>query len=77
MSCVPKNCNTCAFKYMVNKGVTPYCALKRFPILNPEIGCSRHMYESEFKSGKYSSMLYVSADEIQAATEARKINEEF
>ena len=46
----PKNCLSCAFSYKCNKGKTEYCTLKRFPILNPEIGCSRHMYSSEFSS---------------------------
>lgn len=63
----PKNCTTCAFKCMVNKGATPYCALKRFPILNPEIGCSRQMTKGEFKSKN----CYVTAEEIAAAAEAQ------
>ncbi len=68
---IPKNCTTCAFQHKCNKGKSLYCTLKRFPILNPEVGCSRQMFKSEFTSGKYSSMLYVTAEEIQAAAEAQ------
>lgn len=68
----PKNCMTCSFQYPCNKGKTKYCTLGRFPILNPEVGCHRHMYKSEFKSGN----LYVTAEEVQAAAEAEAMNNE-
>lgn len=71
----PKNCTTCAFKAFCGK--TDFCTLHKQPLLNLDVGCDSHMYKSEFTSGKYSSMLYVTAEEIQAATEARKINEGF
>ena len=60
------NCFTCAFKYNVGKKQTPYCALKRFPILNPEIGCSRRITKAEFKSNN----LYLKPEEIMAAKDA-------
>lgn len=66
----PKDCTTCSFQYKCNKGKSMYCTLGNFPILNPEIGCHRHMYKSEFKSGN----LYVTAKEIQAAKEAEEHN---
>lgn len=62
----PKNCMTCSFQYPCNKGKTKYCTLGRFPILNPEVGCHRHMYKSEFKSDNP----HITAEEIQAAKEA-------
>ena len=64
---IPKNCTTCAFQHKCNKGKSLYCTLKRFPILNPEIGCSRQMFKSEFKTN-FTSM---TAEEIQAAAEAQ------
>lgn len=63
----PKNCHTCAFQYPCNKNNGKYCTLGNFPILNPELGCHRHMYKSEFKSGN----LHITAEEIQAAKEAK------
>lgn len=59
------NCLNCAFSYRCNKGKTEYCTLKRFPILNPEIGCSQHMYSSEFSSMK--------PEEKEAHKEAKKL----
>lgn len=70
MSSAPKNCFTCAFQYPCNKNNGKYCALKKFPIFNPNIGCNRHMYKSEFKSGN----LHVTAEEIQAAKEVKMMN---
>jgi hypothetical protein len=55
---------------MVNKGATPYCVLKRFPILNPEIGCSRQMFKSELKT----KSKFLKAEEIVAYTEAFLMN---
>lgn len=75
MTDAPKNCTTCAFKAFCGK--TDYCTLHNQAIINLDVGCSRHMYKSEFTSGEYSSKLYITAKEIQAATEARKINEGF
>ena len=43
-----------------------------FPILNLDIGCSKQMFVSEFKSGN----LYVTGEEIQAAAEAEAMNKE-
>lgn len=63
----PKNCYTCAFRYKCNKGKSEYCSLKQFPILNPDIGCGRHMYKSEFTS---SSFRQVTPEEITAYAEA-------
>ena len=65
-----RNCFKCAFQYKRDHGKVLYCTLKNFPILNPEIGCSRQMMKSEFKS-KNSSL---KAEEIQAAAEARMMN---
>ena len=48
--------------------------LKRFVILNPEVGCSRHMHRKEFENGSYSCMLYITAEEIDAAATARAMN---
>lgn len=64
---IPKNCTTCAFQYKCNKGKSMYCSLKKFPILNPEIGCSRQMFKSEFRNNK----TYMTAEEIAAASEAQ------
>ena len=61
-----RTCFKCAFKGMAYK-TTPYCFLKRFPILNPEIGCSRQMTKGEFKSKN----CYITAEEIAAAAEAQ------
>lgn len=58
----PKNCITCSFQYPCNKGKTYYCALKRFPILNPEIGCPRHISKAEYKVNKQ----WLTAEEISA-----------
>lgn len=62
-----RNCFKCAFQYKRSHGKVLYCTLKNFPILNPEIGCSRQMMKSEFKSKNR----FVTAEEIQAATEAK------
>lgn len=75
MTDAPKNCTTCAFKAFCGKA--DYCTLHNQAIINLDVGCSRHMYKSEFTSGAYSSYQYVTAEEIQAATKARKINEGF
>ena len=61
----PKNCLSCAFSYKCNQGKTEYCTLKRFPVLNPDIGCSQHMYKSEFRSMK--------PEEKEAYREAKKL----
>lgn len=67
-------CFTCAFKYSVNGDKqTPYCALKRFPILNPQIGCNRHMYKHEFKNLND----HKEPDEIAAYLEAKDNQERF
>lgn len=62
----PKNCYTCAFRYKCNKGKSEYCSLRRFPILNPDIGCGRHMFKSEFKS---SSIKHITPEEMAAYAE--------
>lgn len=41
MSNCKKDCNNCVFNYPNGKKKIPYCTLKRFPILNPDIGCSK------------------------------------
>lgn len=72
---IPKNCTTCAFQYKCNKGKSMYCALKRFVILNPEVGCSRQMMKSEFESKNSTSLFglnHFTAEEIQAAVEAKE-----
>lgn len=71
---IPKNCTTCAFQYKCNKGKSMWCTLKKFVILNPEVGCSRHMYRKEFENGSYSCMLYITDEEIDAAAEAKAMN---
>lgn len=63
------NCYTCAFKYNVGKKQTLYCALKRFPILNPDIGCSRRMTKGDF-----TNRTLFKEDEIAAAEEANRMN---
>ena len=68
----PKNCTTCAFKSFCGK--TDFCTLHKQPLLNLEVGCDSHMYLKEFEEGSYSCMLYISAEEIQAAAEAKAIN---
>lgn len=66
----PKDCTTCAFlSHCLN---VPWCTLRKMPILNTNIGCSKQMFTSEFKSGN----LYVTAEEVQAAAEAEAMNEE-
>lgn len=64
---IPKDCTTCAFQYKCNKGKSMYCTLRKFVILNPEIGCSKHMFKSEFKTNKTS----MTGEEIAAAAEAQ------
>lgn len=64
---IPKNCTTCAFQYKCNKGKSMWCTLKKFVILNPEVGCSRQMFKSEFKTNITS----MTAEEIEAAAEAQ------
>ena len=59
------NCHTCVFKK--SNGKTPYCVLKNFPILNPDIGCSRRMTRDDFKK---SNIKHVSAEELEAYAEA-------
>lgn len=66
----PKNCFTCAFQYPCNKNNGKYCTLKNFPILNPDIGCSRQMYKTEFKSNSK----YITDEEKQAAKVAKEHN---
>ena len=66
MSKTPKNCITCSFQYPCNKGKTKYCTLGRFPILNPEVGCHRHMYKSEFKSSDFK---HITPEEMAAYAE--------
>lgn len=60
----PKNCLSCAFSYKCNQGKTEYCTLKRFPVLNPDIGCSQHMYASEYRS--------MTLEEKEARREAKR-----
>lgn len=36
-----KGCNNCTFNLPNGKKKIPYCVLKKFPILNPTIGCSK------------------------------------
>lgn len=67
----PKNCYTCAFRYKCNNGKSEYCSLKRFPILNPDIGCGRHMYKSEFKP---DNIRHIAQEELNAFEEAREHN---
>lgn len=69
----PKNCHTCAFQYPCNKNNGKYCTLKNFPILNPDIGCGRHMYKSEFRS---DNMKHISPEE-KAAYDVAKQNNRF
>lgn len=64
---IPKNCTTCAFQYKCNKGKSMWCTLKKFVILNPEIGCSRQMFKSEYRNNK----TYMTVEEIAAAAEAQ------
>lgn len=65
----PKDCTTCAFlSSYVN---IPWCTLRKMPILNLDIGCSKQMFTSEFKSGN----VYVTGEEVQAAAEAEAMNE--
>lgn len=64
------NCFTCVFKYNFGKKQTPYCALKRFPILNPDIGCSRRITKGEFNSDN----VYLKPEEITAAKDAERQN---
>ena len=44
-----------------------WCTLKKFVILNPEVGCSRQMFKFEFKTNKTS----MTGEEITAAAEAQ------
>ena len=69
---IPKNCTTCAFQYKCNKGKSMWCTLKKFVILNPEVGCSRRMTKGEFKSKN----CFITAEERQAAAEAQYDEEE-
>lgn len=76
---IPKNCTTCAFQHKCNKGKSMYCALKRFVILNPEVGCSRQMMKSEFESKNSTSLFglnHFTAEEILAAIEAKEAKNE-
>lgn len=50
MSNGKRDCTTCVFNYPNGKKKIPYCTLKRFPILNPDIGCSKQMTRLEFKN---------------------------
>lgn len=61
------NCHTCVFKK--SNGKTPYCVLKRFPILNPDVGCSRRMVRDDFKK---SNIRQVSAEELEAYATANE-----
>ena len=38
-----RDCTNCSFNYPSGKKKIPYCTLKRFPILNPDVGCSKHI----------------------------------
>lgn len=71
------NCFTCAFKHNFGKKKTPYCALERFPILNPDIGCSRRKVKSEVKSRSESKFDYkcLTPEEVSAAKEAEIQNQ--
>lgn len=64
---IPKDCTTCAFQYECNSGMSMYCALNKFVILNPEIGCSKQMFKSEYRNNK----TYMTTEEIAAAAEAQ------
>ena len=64
------NCFTCAFKYNFGKKKIPYCALKRFAILNPDIGCSRRITKGELKS----NCIKLNPEEIAAAKDANRQN---
>lgn len=65
-----RNCFKCAFQYERDHGKVLYCTLNNFPILNPEIGCSRQMKKSEFKSRNG----FVTAEEDEAAKRAKMMN---
>ena len=47
------NCNNCSYNWP-SKDNIPYCTKDCFPILNPEIGCSKWMksYRKVKKEGK-------------------------
>lgn len=66
------NCHTCVFKH--NNGKVPYCVLKNFPILNPDVGCSRRMTRDDFKK---SNIKHVSAEELEAYTKAKSKEDPF
>lgn len=61
------NCHTCVFKK--SNGKTPYCVLKRFPILNPDVGCSRRMVRDDFKK---SNIKQITAEELEAYAKANE-----
>lgn len=66
------NCHTCVFKYY--NGEVPYCVLKNFPILNPDVGCSRRMVKDDFKK---SNIKQVTAEELEAYTKAKSETDQF
>jgi hypothetical protein len=36
-----EGCNNCTFNWPNGKKKIPYCVLKKFPILNPDVGCTK------------------------------------
>lgn len=66
------NCHTCVFKYY--NGEVPYCVLKNFPILNPDVGCSRRMVKDDFKK---SNLKQVTAEELEAYAKAKDKDNRF
>lgn len=66
------NCHTCVFKK--SNGKTLYCVLKNFPILNPDVGCSRRMVKDDFK---HTNAKNVTTEELEAYIKAKNEDDRF